>query len=392
MVSSETTRRISKAGQVLKAYRKSHSITQTQLAHELGVEPRTLRMYENGERMLDNILELRRISDLLSIDPEDFGLSARRSSPIEAQQVRSVIEHVWLLMPQARFLEAQLVITKLLDNLKEQPVTGDVSMLSSLAHAHYTAGHIESIINRTYTVDPSIAHFREMERIARHLNDTTLLAFALTYQGDQLRRRGDITHSLVCLKEARVLLSEQERKNAALVDPQANGNTAQLLARVCLREGDWQCFEREMATAEEMASRIASSPTSHSSISSSQSVHPANPFDLMSVYEEYARAYARRGEQSKSIEYIERAEQLADGNIRWGMVLKATRAEAFIYSGDLATGLPLALETTHLALIYNHSRLLERLFRIQQYLDKQVDKMRQAQSSLNEALHGVLEV
>ena len=268
----------------------------------------------------------------------------------------------------------------------------DAPALTSLAHAHYAAGHIASIVNKTYTIDPSIAHFREMERIARHVNDATLLAFALTYQGDLLRRRGVIPQSLTRLKEAHMLQRDQERKDAALVDPQARGNTAQLLARAYLHEGDWGSFEREMATAEEMASRLASSSTSGSRVSSSCTICPTNPFSLISVHEEYARAYARRGEQRKSIEHVERAEQLASGSRRWGMVLKATRAEAFIYSGDLATGLPLALETARLALTHNHSRLLERLFRVQQYFDGQVDTLRHAQSSLNEALHGVLEV
>ncbi len=75
-------RQASTAGQAIKTYRQAHGITQKQLAIELGVEARTLRMYENGERALDNITDLQRIADLLAIDPEMLGLSPKSMIPI----------------------------------------------------------------------------------------------------------------------------------------------------------------------------------------------------------------------------------------------------------------------------------------------------------------------
>ncbi len=53
------------AGQFLKNYRKSRNLSQEQFAYDLSIEPRALRAYENGERQLNNINELRRIADLL---------------------------------------------------------------------------------------------------------------------------------------------------------------------------------------------------------------------------------------------------------------------------------------------------------------------------------------
>ncbi len=43
---------------VLKEYRKSHKLTQEQLAYDLRLEPRTYRAYETGEYPLNNIHEL----------------------------------------------------------------------------------------------------------------------------------------------------------------------------------------------------------------------------------------------------------------------------------------------------------------------------------------------
>ena len=66
----------SPAGQFLKAYRKLHGLTQEQLGERLGMEPRTLRAYENGERHLYNIRELRRIAEALGVEPEYFGVAS----------------------------------------------------------------------------------------------------------------------------------------------------------------------------------------------------------------------------------------------------------------------------------------------------------------------------
>lgn len=66
----------SPAGQFFKAYRKLHGLTQERLAEILVIEPRTLRAYELGERQLNNIHDLRRIADLLRIEPEYLGVAS----------------------------------------------------------------------------------------------------------------------------------------------------------------------------------------------------------------------------------------------------------------------------------------------------------------------------
>ncbi len=79
--------------QVLKDYRKEHGLTQEQLAYDLEVEPRTLRTWEN-ERPVNNVQELRRIADILGIEPERLGLAASVYIPKTPQHIEEIIEHV----------------------------------------------------------------------------------------------------------------------------------------------------------------------------------------------------------------------------------------------------------------------------------------------------------
>src|SRR5258708_20508779 len=81
------------AGQVLKDYRKSHNLTQEQLAYDLRLEPRTYRAYETGEYPLNNINELPRIADLLRIDPARLALPSSLYVPATPTQIYSVIQH-----------------------------------------------------------------------------------------------------------------------------------------------------------------------------------------------------------------------------------------------------------------------------------------------------------
>src|SRR5205823_5427108 len=78
------------AGQFLKDYRKAHNLSQEQLAYDLCMEPRTLRAYENGERQLNNINELRRIADLLGIEPERLGLASSISIPRTPEHIEAI--------------------------------------------------------------------------------------------------------------------------------------------------------------------------------------------------------------------------------------------------------------------------------------------------------------
>ena len=98
------------AGQFLKNYRNAHKLTQEQLAYNLTIEPRSLRAYENGERQLNNIHELRRIADALSIEPELLGVATPTDVPKTPEEIDTIVKRVWSLMDEPRISEARLMI------------------------------------------------------------------------------------------------------------------------------------------------------------------------------------------------------------------------------------------------------------------------------------------
>jgi transcriptional regulator with XRE-family HTH domain len=372
MTVARAKRQASMAGQAIKTYRRSHGITQKQLATELGVEARTLRMYETGERALDNISDLRRIATLLAIDPEELGLATKKHDLYTPEQICEVVERVWSLLPQARLVEAHTSITTLLQNVSRSPSCEDPQFLYACACAHNVAGYVKSIISRTAEVEHAIQHFQEMARIACVINEQTLFAIALSHHGEMLRRQSKIQQSIAYLENAHA--------STPLAHRVAQGNNARLLARAYLSNNNFSAFEEQMHRAEDLA-RVPDPVISTT----------LTLYCLGMVYEEYARGYGRVGKLEKSLSYLELAETHLPTNNLWDMLLKAARAEALIYSGAVTDGMQFAVEVAHLAQMYGHQRLLERLFRLQCYLDDRALLMNRASRSLNDVLHGQVE-
>jgi tetratricopeptide (TPR) repeat protein len=139
---------------------------------------------------------------------------------------------------------------------------------------------------------------------------------------------------------------------------------------------DYTGFERTIARAENLA-------YTHST--------PSPPLPLFSqgfVYEECVTVYAKMGRHEKSLHYLQLAKQSLPPNNLCSMLLKADRAEMLIYSGDIMQAMPLLIEVAHLAQMFGHQHLIERLYRLQYYLDDQSLLMRQASRNLGELLHG----
>jgi hypothetical protein len=146
-----------------------------------------------------------------------------------------------------------------------------------------------------------------------------------------------------------------------------------------MNNADYEGFEGEMARAEQLAHTVA------------PMVAPLILYSPGSVYEEYASSYARMGKLEKSHHYLQLAEKHLPTNNLWDLLLKATRAEVRVYSGEITQAMPLLIEVAHLAQMYGHQRMIERLYRLQYYLDDQSSLMRQASRSLGEILHGPVE-
>src|SRR5437016_9184081 len=362
----------SMAGQFLKNYRTAHKLTQEQLAFDLNMEARTLRAYENGERQLNNIHELRRITDILGIEPERLGIAASLYIPKTAEQIEEIVEHVWSLMDEVRISEARPIIEKLVRDVEVQMTKEDHHLLRAFAHASQAAGYVISMNATTSEVPLAIHYYHQMESVARVINDQTLLNIALAYQGDMYRRLGDLSKAITFLEAAR---DTTPQANTA-----ARGNGLQLLGRAAFLKKDVRSFECAMAEAEELASTI--DPAKNS-------IH--GHYNLGIVYEEYAKSYAALGKTHKALEYIKRARTTLPKTPNNKVLLMIAHAEALIYGGQIDSGEPLAIEAARLSRIQGHHRRLERLQNIKRYLHQQTLKLGKAEMDLDEALNGPTE-
>ncbi len=368
------------AGQFLKHYRKSRNLSQEQFAYDLSIEPRALRAYENGERQLNNINELRRIADLLGIEPERLGIASSLSIPRTPEHIEEVITHVWSLVEETRLQEALTISRRLTHNLQTHITTEDTKLLRSLARAHHTAGYVISEATRASESYEAILQYEQMEAIARTLNDHTLLNIALTYQGDMYRRLRNLTQAITYLEAA--------RDTTPQADTASKGNGMQLLGRAYLRlllAGNaerMKDFERAMAKAEELAYTF--DPTTSST---------QGHYGPGMVYEEYGRSYTDLGHTQKAMEYLELAQNTLPSTKFWELLTMISKAIVLIKEGELQTGVQLAIDAASQSQAAGLERFVERIYNIQQYLDDEEEyhlrrqrEIRQIGVSLREAL------
>lgn len=364
------------AGLFLKDYRKTHNLSQEQLAYDLNIEPRTLRAYENGERQLNNINELRRIADLLGMEPERLGVATSIYIPRTADQIEEILKHVWEIVEESRLQEAMTITEQLTRNLRAQTTSDDPQLLTSLAHAYHTAGYVWSEATKASESQGAIRHYREMETIARTLDDHTLLNIALTYQGDMYRRLGDLSQAITYLEAA--------RDTTPRADVAARGNGIQLLGRAYLRKGKsgYKEFEYTMKEAEELAHQFDPKESS-----------TQGHYSLGTVYEEYGRSFTDLSQMQKAMEYLDLAQANLPQTKFWELLVTISRAIVLIKDGELQSGVQLAITAADQSRAAGIERYLERIYNVQEYLDDEEDyharkqrEVRQIGLSLREAL------
>jgi len=358
------------AGQFLKNYRDAHNkMTQEQLAYQLGIEPRTLRAYENGERQLNNVNELRRFAEVLDIKPELLGVATPIYIPKSPEEIDAIVKQTWTLLDEPRVTEARNLVEKLVRNTNEQITTEDPKLLKSLAQALHAAGYVTGLGTRSKEIAVPMHYYHELEDIARLIKDNTLLSVALTYQGDMLRRSGDITNAISYLEAA--------RDAAPKADKSTRGNALQLLGRTYLLAKDRRSFDRAMGEAEELAYQI--DPLTDST---------RGQYNPAAVYEEYGKSYGILGQPQKALDFLDRAEKARPKTQFWATLLDIARAEVLVYNGQVDEGLPLALRAAEISQLQGHRRRLERIYGMRRFLNRKAIEYAKAEENLGDILDG----
>src|SRR5579859_5845556 len=357
---------------VLQEYRRRYDLKQEQLATDLNIDVRTLRRWEKNEAMLRDIHQVRQIAVRLSIDPERLGVVNAVALPFTCEELDGYVDTIWQRVYQARIPEACNMAQRLVPDLTLQIAGENDPRLSRLAQLHDGAGFVTSMQTRSSLIAVPLAHYQEMEHIARLLADGTLLTLALAYQGDMYCRGGEARNGIDYLEAA--------RETAPHADCATVGHTAQLLGRAYLKRNRVHDFEREMSKAERLAMLIGPGNAT-----------TRGQYSLGTVYEEYAFSYPRLGKFDEALQYVYRAEEHLEPNLYWNILMKTTRARALVQNGDLDNGIPLALQATQLCRKHGLLRLLERMYALRRHLDGMSLRIRQVGLDLQEALDGLLE-
>lgn len=356
---------------MLIEYLETHPMNQLDLAEYLNVGERTLRRWKNGEDVLTDVQELKRIAELLGVEPEQLGVVSSVNLPLSLEQIDKALAHVWALVAKARNYEARVAGEKLIRDLRVQITKEDNELLFRLARTHHVTGYVTSLNTHTNEVYRALEHFKQMEKIARILHNDTFINLALTYQGDMLRREGDIDQAIICLEAA--------RDTTPLADVAARGNGIQLLGRAYIQKRDIDGFEKALAEAERLVDEIDPEQSSTSGL-----------YCRGTVLEEYGRSYGTLGEMQKSLDYLDQAEQELPPTMRWKILLMTTRTVTLVRGGEYQAGGELAIESAQLCRAYGNIRCLERVYGVQRYLERLSRETAKISGDIREALDGPL--
>ncbi len=356
---------------MLKEYREKYGLTQHQLAETLGVDERTLRRWEHQETNLTDVRELRRLASVLGFNAERLGLTDQAGG-ISAEQADQLLHHIWQLIAAARLFEARAIAERLVADLQTNALhPGSPAHLFRLTQAYRVAAYTQARNTRTSEIRSPLASYRAMEQTARLLEDPTLVALALAFEGEMYTRMGEVNRGNEYLETARSI--------APADDSVAKGSISLLLAKGYFKTGQRRAFERWMAQAEEQAQQVTDESITR------------EPFGLKAVYEAYGRSYALQGHMQTALDYLQKAEQVPPFDTFWDLVLKTTTVMALLRGGEIHCGVDLAVECIALCKKHGAFHLLERIYRMEQYLQGLIRNLGEATAVLREALDGPIE-
>jgi tetratricopeptide (TPR) repeat protein len=297
--------------------------------------------------------------------------------PIPPDEIDKAINHIWKLIRAAKYGEANILADQLLTDVSEYLYTSDTTMLRRLAQVNYVVGFVKSQISRANETNLARFYYAEMERIARLLNDHTLLNIALTYQGDMLQRGGNIGEAITYLEAAR-----DTTPNA---DIAAKGNGIQLLGRAYFKARRLADFERAMKDTENIALELEE--TSHGKATKGQ-------YNAGTVYEEYGRSLGLLGQMKEGMDYLERAEESFKKTWsiqRRDLLLTSSKAIVLVHGGEIREGVNTAISCIELVRKSGNARMMDRIYAVQQYLDRLSYEVGKASITLREAMVGPVE-
>lgn len=349
-------------GRLVKTFREQRGWSQGKLAEEWGVSREYVSLIERGKRKLDKHEQVNRLADILRI-PQEYleaigkGLPQRRTraeKPADADDILlqtllepslATVKLSWLLwLADGENVPIAENLSNLIDRLEDTLTRHHGQFLKPaqmvLASAHEMQGNI-AFDQLRYTT--AIGHFQEMFDLAEEINDPTMLSLAQIHRADVLRKRGRY--------EAAVHLLTSIAPTIEHAHPSIQGVRWQILARAHAAYGKEKHFLEAIDQAEEIATDMKETIDTQ-----------YHQFNLVEVLQERAQGYTMLWQPEKALRIYPHTDKLKPFRpVREMGSYSIIKAQAHSYSGDIETGIGLAIQGIGLAKGYRSKRHISRV-------------------------------
>ena len=348
-------------GKLVKAYRKQREWTQEQVAEKWGHTREYVSQIERGVRKLDKHEQVARLADILEIPSERLdavgkGLPQRQlvaQTPSEADNVLfqtlldsslATVKLSWLIW----YADRNATILENLDNL--------IARLES-ASTQYRGEFLrpaQQVLAYAYEMKGKIAfdqlkygeasgYFHEMQLLGEELKNADIIALAMTYQGDVLRKRGRYETAIRYLEMA------QSYSNVA--SPSVAGMRWLILARAHSAYNAESQFVEAIDHAQEIVTHTKEDMDTLS-----------NQFGLVEVLQERAQGYTMLWKPQIALDIYKETDALRPFRpLRDLGSYLIVKAQAHTYNGDIEQGISYAINGLELATQYKSPRHISRV-------------------------------
>jgi transcriptional regulator with XRE-family HTH domain len=349
-------------GKLVKSFRLQRGWSQGELADRWGHTREYISLIERGKRKLDNQQQINRLADLLEIPPERLdaigkGIPQRRSiaeKPAEADDVLlqtllepslASVKLSWLLwladgqnIPVAESLMA--LSEKLEDALTKYRGHFLKPAQKVLAYTHEMQGKIA--FDQLRYID-AVGHFQEMYDLGEELKDPDIICLAQIHRADVLRKRGRYETAVNMLKALRPV--------ATTASGFVQGIRWQILARLHYSYGYSDPFLAAIEQAEGIARDLKETIDTQ-----------YNQFNLVEVLQERAQGFTMLWKPEEALAIYPQTDKMKPFRpVREMGSYAIIKAQAHAFSGDMDTGIDLAIQGIELAKSYGSRRHISRV-------------------------------
>jgi len=331
---------------IIRAYRAATGASQRQLADLLGYDPTYISMIETGRREINDVATRLRIAQHLALPPHTIGVSDPEDADFTAmlQFGESTIRLAVIARQSGHGAEAvnelRPLVTRLERRLADGHVEHDVLVLLTRARAELgvSLGYVlpeERLASAARWTGQAL-------RLAEHLEDQDLLAFALRVHGNELRKNDHPTAAVARLHRSAGLIPDGDR-GAVLVQ----------LARAVGELGDPVLFDHIIDDA-------------WRNVDASSSGSLASPYAL---HEVHLRGLLRTGRAKKAIELLNH-NRAADGTVppQWRAILQVTSGEILLARTDIRLADAAFRSAVSIAVVHRLPHQIQRALRAASHL------------------------